>query len=408
MCRFIHIVTTLSIVLLFAPSMAAGQIVELPHADTTRGTFFGTSVVLEGNRAVVGASSEDSCEEQAGAVYVFERATEAHEWERTARLTPGDCQRDLFFGREVALSGDRILVSASREFFAAHEPSAVFVFERDEEGDWQETARLTADSEHEEGSFGASIDLDGDRALITTWGDASSGNYHGAAYVFDYESSTGTWQRTERLTIDEDTRQGIFGGSAALDGDYFAVGASTYFTERPGSVHIFEYDSDSGSWEHASQIRDVDDFFIPLSLEGTRLLVGERRAGSQQEGLVRVIERGAHGRWHRNGTLTSPRPYREGGFGTDVALDGDWALVTGFDEQLGQDMNIDRVVFAYRYDRSSLRWRFRHVFDLGAVDFAASIDLDGPTAIIGRASEGHPGAAYVVRIPHVRPAAAID
>ncbi|MCH8962001.1 MAG: hypothetical protein IH820_11930, partial [Bacteroidetes bacterium] len=162
-------------------STAHAQIDKLPHPDTTSGNFFGVAVSIDGNRALVGASSEDTCDTNAGAAYLFERNADTNHWFEVAKLVPDDCLTGLFFGRSVALSGDRALVAAANEF-SASKSNAAYLFERDSTGTWNQTARLTADTKEEEGPFAASVSLDGDRALVTTWGDPSDGKYGGAAY----------------------------------------------------------------------------------------------------------------------------------------------------------------------------------------------------------------------------------
>ena len=182
--------TTLSafVALLLTASTAGAQISQLPHPDSTVGNFFGVSVSIDDHRALVGASGEDACGTNSGAAYIFEYADSTAEWVRVARLQASDCEAGDFFGRSLALSGDRALVAAAETFYNAASSNAAYVFERDaESGTWRQTARLTADMDVQEGAFATSVDLDGDRALITTSGDPSNGQYSGAAYIFDYD-----------------------------------------------------------------------------------------------------------------------------------------------------------------------------------------------------------------------------
>lgn len=376
-------------------STAHAQIDKLPHPDTTSGNFFGVAVSIDGNRALVGASSEDTCDTNAGAAYIFERHAPTDHWSEVARLVPDDCLAGLFFGRSVALSGDRALVAAANEFYAS-KSNAAYVFERDSTGTWNQTARLTTDTEEEEGPFAASVSLDGDRALVTTWGDPSDGKHGGAAYIYERDAATGRWAKTARLTGSKGINAGIFGGAAALDGDRAVVAASSYFRESPGSIYIFERDAATGAWFEAACFGDIDDFFVSVDLEGDRVLVGESKDGRHETGAATLYTRDAEGVWRLAATLRSPTPYDHGGFGSAVSLAGDRALVVGYDEQLRLDYNIDRVVYIFAYDASTDTWAYRSIVDIGAWAFGASVDSDGTVAIIGRASEGEPGAAYVV------------
>lgn len=376
-----------------APALA--QLDTLPHADTTRGNYFGVSVSLDGSRALVGASGEHSCAANAGAAYVYEYDDATDRWRETARLTPAVCEKNLFFGRQVALSGDRALIAANAEYFAAVRTNAAYVFDRDSTGSWLETARLTVDAPTEEGPLGASVSLEGDRALVTTWGDVANGRYGGAAYVFDYDSTSRRWTQSARLS--GPLQFGIFGADAALSGDRLVVASSSYFRSGAGYFYVFER-ATAGEWRQAARFGGIDDFFISLDIDGDRILVGESREHRSNTGTATLYARDSTGTWRHTGVLRPPVPYKQGGFGSEIAISGDRALVTGFDEQLRLDINVDRVVYIYGYDAENAEWTYRSIVDIGNVAFGAALDLDNNIALIGAASEREAGAAYIVRL----------
>ncbi len=382
-----------ALALLVVHPAALAQIDRLPHADTSRGNYFGAAVAIHGDRILVGAHGESSCGANSGAAYVFERETAAGTWRKVARLLPEDCRSGLYFGRAVALSEDRALIASTSEYFADIEGNAAYVFERDSAGAWHESARLVTRSEASEGPAGAAVGLDGDRALITTWGDPARRHHPGAAYVF--ERASRHW--TEAARISGGGRAGVFGGAAALAADVLAIASSTYFENRPGSVYIFERAQD-GTWPEAERIADVDDFFISVDMSETHLLLGESRAGPGRSGLATLYARDSTGVWQLAATLSPPTPYRDGGFGTEVALSTDRALVAGYDEQLRLNYNVDRVVYVYAQEPETGAWSYRSIIDLGTVAFGSSLDLEGRIAVIGAASGGVPGAAYVVHL----------
>jgi hypothetical protein len=391
-----------------APPSAHGQIQPLPalHADNS----FGAAVALSGSahggrRALVGASGENVCGPNSGAVYVYEK-TGSGTWRQAARLAPSDCEAGAFFGRSLALSGDRALVGASKEFFADQRPNVAYVFERDETtGRWQETARLTVDPERSEGSFAASVTLDGTRALVTSRGRLPSSEQDpqspssaagGAAYVFELGPRTEQWCRVARLTPRTPDSRRAFGGTGALDGDRLAVTASPYFADAPGAVYVFELRGPDASahWEQTALLEGFTDFSISVALDGDRLLVGESRAGDDREGAAVLFERNAAGAWVRRARLLPRTPYRDGAFGTSVSLSGDRALITGYDEQLGLDFNIDRVV--YVFERRGAAWVQHQILDVGDVAFGTTIDHYGGEALVGHVPDGGPGTVYVI------------
>ncbi len=386
------------LVLLCHAIPVTAQIDQLPHPDTTSGNFFGVAVAIDGTRALVGASGEHSCLEDGGAAYLFELDLNTRRWHRVARLLAGDCHQRRFFGRSVALSSSRALVAASNEENFRRDPDMAYVFERDTSGSWQQTATLTTGSVYEDGTTGTVVALEDNYAILTTWGETSTGSYGGAAYVFEYDDATKQWNHAARLTGSGGVRHGVFGGNASMDGNRLVVPSSRYLQNRPGSAYIFEHDL-TGAWEEVAHIQALDDFFISVDIDRNRLLVGESRSGNSGSGEATLFAPDSTGAWQLLARLSPPTPYKHGAFGSKVALSGDRALVTGFDEQLKLNINIDRVVYVYAYDQSTETWGYQSIIDIGHAAFGSAIDLDGHFALIGASSENVPGAAYIVRIP---------
>ena len=392
-------VVAIVFVQLMAIAPAHSQIFKIPHPDTTIGNAFGASVDIDGDRAIVGASAENICGPNSGAAYVFERDPEEGNWVQVARLTPQDCVVGDFFGRSLSIDGNRVIVAASGAFPSRNASNAAYVFERNEEtGAWEEVAKIARDTQIEEGSFAASVSLDGDRALIATSGDPIRHEYSGAAYIYERNAS-GKWLRKARLTGSGNLSQGVFGGSAALDGNYAVVTSSKYYKEKPGSMYIFERDPALDSWKEVKRIDGLDDIFISVDIDGNYILAGESQDGSKKKsGAATLYERGPDGTWSLKQTIEPKVPYKNGAFGSEVSFDGESALIAGYDEQLGKNFNIDRVVYEFRRSDQSGLWTQRRIFDVGAVAFGYAIAAGGGYAVIGQVSNEAPGAAYVVQI----------
>jgi hypothetical protein len=377
-------------------SAAHAQIEELPRPDSAHAPSFGVSVAIGDSTAVVGASGETDCGSNSGAVYVYRReaGTVFDDWKGVARITPRTCRPNSFFGERVVLSGDRLLVSAAAsETFGGRDTNAAYLFARDDTGAWRQSARFSAPADRAVGTFAAGIDLDGDRAVVSTSGNPETGR-HGAVYVYEHDASVDTWRRSARLSTQRSPADGVLGRAVALDGDRLAVAASTYFDREPGSVYVFEHED--GAWRESTRLSDVDAFFIELDLDGSSLLVGEDRAGDDS-GRAMLYTRQQNADWRPTATLRPSHPYESGSFGTAVSLNLPWALVTGYGEQLGKDFNIDRVVYTFRRDASS--WSERTILDIGEVDFGAALDQHDSRALISSVPNGAPGSVYVVQLP---------
>lgn len=373
-----------------AAAPCPAQIHRLPSPDSTAGNHFGTAVAIDGDRIVVGATGADVCGPNSGAAYVYERSGE-FTWRLEAVLQPEDCEEQDFFGRAVAVAGDRIAVTSYRPYFSTFRSNAVHLFERDEDGNWERASRIEAPGGAAEGAFAASIALGEDRFVVTSLGETRPDGHRGGATVYE-RGTDGAWVVAARLEGDADGR--AFGASCALDGEFAAVSASSASRRVAGTVLVFEREAD-GRWVRRATFSGIRDFFIPMALDAGRLLVGQRDGGHSRSGVATLYEPGPDGAWHRTARLRPPVPYPSGGFGSGISLTGEHALVVGFDEQLQFDFNIDRVVYVFSPDESGA-WSQRQVIDLGETHFGSAIDADGALAVIGSAADGRPGAAYVV------------
>lgn len=374
--------------LLCAPGNAFGQLSKLPRPDSLGSAFFGGAVAIDGDWAVVGATGDDTCGPNSGSAWIYHR--EGTAWELKQRLSPSECEEGAFFGNSVSLHGNRIAVSAFRTFIGRAVSNHVYIFELDE-GLWSQSARIASPDRDASGPFAAAIDLQGNRLLVTSAGDASGTGSNGKGFVF--RRSNSRWILESTLTSPLPLRSGTLGMSAALDGRWIAISGSTYSREQPGFVALYRRQGDT--WSHFDTVRGVQGFFIDVDLRNDWLLVGESRGGTQGSGSARLL-RFEDDTWSVQATLQPRLPYSAGAFGTRVALGDDIVLVSGFDEQLELDFNVDQVV--YIFEPSADGWRQRRVLDVGESAFGAAIALDGHQALIGQAAEGIPGQAYIATI----------
>ncbi|NNE34075.1 MAG: hypothetical protein HKN13_02490, partial [Rhodothermales bacterium] len=167
------------------------EVQKLLASDKASGEYFGRSVAIDGDTALIGASREDdSGTYNNGAAYVFTRS--GGSWSEQAKLLASDKASGDYFGYSVAIDGDTALIGASGEDDSGtSQNGAAYVFTRSS-GSWSEQAKLLASDKASGEYFGNSVAIDGDTALIGASGEDDSGTYNnGAAYVFT--RSGGSW-----------------------------------------------------------------------------------------------------------------------------------------------------------------------------------------------------------------------
>ena len=265
----------------------------LTAVDAAEGDGFGSSVALSGDWAVVGAPATA---ERAGAIHVFQRA--GADWVRKARLAPADLQSGDGFGTSLALNGTQLLVGAP----GRNERAGVVYAYRLEDDAWTEAGQIAARGVQENESFGTSIALTGEMAIV---GAPFAGGGVGAIIGFR-QGEEGEWTELGRLVAFDGSRQDGFGLAIAASGDEIWAGAPR--SDDAGAAYLFERDP-AGGFMGARKVRPGeaergDGFGGTLSVRGAVAAVGLVGADGGA-GTVAIFEKDAAGTWHHRGTVES-------------------------------------------------------------------------------------------------------
>jgi hypothetical protein len=174
----------------------SNEVAKLLASDGAATDNFGYSVAVAGDTAVIGARDDDNGN-LSGSAYVFVRDSTGA-WAQQAKLLPSDGAAGDYFGDSVALAGDTAVIGAyGDDDFSG----SAYVFVRDGTGAWTEQAKLIAsDRELYESSCG-SVGVSGTTVVTgAPYHDVEGAMNAGAAYVFssvDAEgpppSVTGIW-----------------------------------------------------------------------------------------------------------------------------------------------------------------------------------------------------------------------
>ena len=230
------------------------QQAKLTANDGASGDWFGISVSISGDTAVIGAYNDfELGKGYFGSAYVFVRAADGT-WSQQAKLTAADGTNDDRFGFSVAVSGDTALIGADGD---DHDSGSAYVFVRAADGTWTQQAKLTAADRSVGDEFGFSVSVSGDTSLIGAFGDNDKGHESGSSYVF-IRAADGTWSQQAKLAADDGAAGDRFGFSMAVSGDTAVIGAcfdndkGTY----SGSAYVFGSAIPTGE-------NDIDDDIIP-------------------------------------------------------------------------------------------------------------------------------------------------
>lgn len=224
------------------------------------GTWFGYSVAIQGDRAIVGAPELGPGTAQIGSATVFVR--NGSTWSVEATLTPNDGVPGDAFGSSVAIDGDTAVVGS------AWGNTGAYVYSRSG-STWTFATKLAPDTGLDfAANFGAAVDIDGDRIAVGAPGLDYRSYDSGAVYLF--EGSGATWTQVAFLIASDGTVVTQVGRDLDLEGDILAVGSHNQ------GAYVFERDV-HGVWAETIKLvapSAPSSFGNSVALSQARIAVG--------------------------------------------------------------------------------------------------------------------------------------
>lgn len=246
------------------------------------GGMFGFSVSLSGSIALVGAPAREVSDFSGrvptpGSAYVFVHANTASPVQY--KLAASDGIGDNYFGSSVSLSGNAALVGAPGDDGKGDNSGAAYVFVN-AASDSPKQYKLTASDGEKDDSFGVSVCLSGSTALVGATGDDDKGSHSGSAYLF-LKADTDK-PREIKITSPDGAPNDFFGSSVSIDGENFLVGAKGKNGGR-GKAYTGKVSSLTALNEgHARRTIEglcfisQDDWIIGENTKGNQLLLADK------------------------------------------------------------------------------------------------------------------------------------
>lgn len=204
--------------------------------------FFGYSVDVDGDLAVIGAPTDDTIPGgtvfDQGSAFIFER--QAGLWTERVKFIQADTSGGVQLGRSVSVWGERVLIGAPGQTVDGNGGQGAAVLYLRNNGVWQFETRLIGTNT--QGFFGISVDLQRDLAIAGAFAETVDNNIEqGAAYTFANRGNG--WTLTERLTANDGSARELFGVGVAIADDSSAFAGAHYDDEgstlNSGSVYAF-------------------------------------------------------------------------------------------------------------------------------------------------------------------------
>lgn len=353
---------------------------KLVAADGAANDFFGYSVAVSGDTALLGAHGKSL---SGGTVYVFVRTSGA--WIQLQKLpAPPKLLAGESFGKRVSLSGDTAVIGIPGQA-ASQGGACVYVRTA---GSWILQSALTAADLQAGDNFGFSVAVEGDTALVGAYGQAS---FRGAAYMFVRNGLN--WVLQQKITAAGGQPGDALGISVSVSGDTALIGAYGR-TIYQGAAYVFL--SDGSLWAEqqivsaASDGAPSDGFGYAVAISGNTAVVGAYGKMTNQGAAYVFLRTGST--WSLQQKLLASDGTPNDLFGISVAISGNIAVV-------GASGKASYQGAAYVFVRSGTNWSQYQKLTAsdGAVSdhFGSSVGVSGLTAVVGASYKSGRGAAYV-------------
>jgi len=377
--------------------------------------------------ALIGANgTNDLTGKDAGSAYIISKPYSSG-WGLSAAFKPDGGDTQDRFGDSVAISRDTALIGAPGDASPNGENAGSAFVYTEAENEWTQQAKLVPADGESGDSFGSSVALVGDTALvgapgmpnaIPDWGPGAAG----VVYVFTRED--GTWSQQAKLTAndvpasDSSGGRGNFGTSLEMVGDTAFIGAhfagitegETSSGRYPGAAYVFT--RSEGTWSQQAKLTgeedaEYDDHFgwsIAAASETSVIIGAPKYKNSDHSAGAAFVFTQSDGTWSQAARLTPDDGVDDDLFGWSVALRGDAAIVGAIDDTPGTSESEattgEGVGAAYLFKRRDGTWDQQMKYPGEEVfadyaDIGSAVALTDNRAFVGE-REDRQGVVYVL------------
>lgn len=373
---------------------AIDQIRKLYNSDSDAQDYFGTSVEISGDKAIIGAMNYDvgTTGYRIGGAWIFDltNGSQLQLVRSDPNTDPGDLAGDLF-GYICAISGSTAIVGSSNDDDNGTNSGSAYLFDADT---GSELYKLTADDGAIGDAFGKYVSIEGSIAVATAIHDKDGmGQVNiGSAYLYNANTgqqltitnlTSGNYQMlTNKLRASDGGMNQNFGKDIAMTGNYIVISSGIEDTDT-GKAYVYELSNidlmnDTVDVTEIAILTPTGGSPVPyfgtwVDISGTTAIVGAR-GGSGNNGYAYLFDVTTGSQLHE----LAPVPAIVGDeFGYSVAIDGSLAVV-------GAPTANDRGA-AYIYDVSTGEQigKFESE-DIDSGDrFGRAVGIKGSTILVG-------------------------
>ncbi len=317
--------------------------------------LFGISVAISGTKIVIGAHQDDMGATDAGSAYVYDLLSGTPTSPVATLNNPAPNASD-FFGFAVSIAGNLVAVGAYRDDTVTTDAGSTYLYDLNSGTPSVPVATFSSPSNNLDDRFGIGVAASGNYVLVGSTLDDTGGFNTGTVFVYDRSSPTPN-SPVLVLTNPTPASSDSFGYSIAIDGNYAVVSAPFDDTGATNAGSVYVYNLTSGTptvpvWTMNNPSPGIDDGFgWSVSISGNNLIVGTDQddAVATNSGSAYIYSLTSGTPTVPIATLTNPSPAVNDVFGRSVAISDRYAVVGA----LGDDASFADSGLAYVYDLTS-------------------------------------------------------
>ena len=288
------------------------------------GFDFGFAIDIKNDLMIVGSPHRANIQ---GRTFLYQKDNNGN-WLLIKTINPDSDEWTMDFGSEVAVGEDVILIG-DRDVH--HGEGKVFTLYKEGE-EWRTGSPLNYHYINDDGHFGHSISIDGQKALI--------GSRDGNVVVqYDFDTITHSWTESHVFSPSNNQSKGRFGFSVGLAGNYAIIGSPEF--DKKGFIEIHKLENDS--WAKVTKISNPEDevgtyFGASIAMENNQIAVGNFNG---EKSFIYSTE--DFNTFSLSQTIESPSSH-EGKFGRNLEI---------MEDQLAISATYSEKAFIYKKDENN-------------------------------------------------------
>jgi hypothetical protein len=259
------------------------QQTKLTATDKTQGDLFGSSVAIHGRFIIVGAPRDDiGANSNQGSAYIFVR--NGNTWSQQQKIVSTDGAFNDYFGASVAIYNDHAVIGADHANITNSDQGAAYVFTRNN-ASWTQQTKLIVPNLLQQTYFGNAVAIQDTTIVIGAYSGVTTEFLPGSVYIFT--GSQATWLQRQKLDADDATNGAEFGRSLSLHDNNLVIGAPQ--KNNVGASYLFTYKNNSWKQEAKFLSSNTATFYFGYRVsvhEGTIMVCAPAELNAGKYGAV--------------------------------------------------------------------------------------------------------------------------